>query len=926
MKHALRVLSILLLPCAALGQFFPYSGQSIINSNGAKIGAFSNITVCTYGASGTPCSPKATIYYDTNGTAKPNPFNADQNGNFNFFAATGIYVLNIQFGPSVYAYPVNISASGQSVLCTLGTGIDAGASIQNCINVLPASGGVVDASLITGAQTAAASIVANKPVTLKLGSITLACSQPGGAPCITVSSNGVRISGVGSASVLQQANVGTTGSPRNIISNTSGTTTAITDFEADNLKLVGVPGTNYAGGNNGVDIIQGTRVSAHDLKCTGLQLECVKVQNSVDVAIRSNEGYSLSGGIRLIGVRHFRIHHNNFHDTQNAATILSIPYAVDSVSGTGFPPSVDGVIDGNVATNYPNTEAVLIHDGSNLTITANVGNNVSTLVSLIPFAAPDAVMNWVVVGNTMNGTLTASSQPSGYGIACNGQSGLVASHGSISGNTVNNANRAILYDTQSGIGVNFCDDVEVVGNTVHGAGGHGIELAAGVTRVNIHGNMVTDVVASTGTYRDCIAVLPNVSGLSGRVDGNYCDSAGVNVRLDSYVPSLIIGPNNVFTNVTNSITDAFNAKVDSVLPIPVRLSIGAGLQPVYPLDIQKQYNSGLLTAGTPAGTTNNAGSLSAGSYRVQWTYVNILGQETTPGPEAIFVVPPSGNISLNAPVSQPGMAQSYHIYATAAGGATGTEKQCDSGNGIDFSTGYNIATACAGALAPGVNGTIGPELQLKVNGIEAPYTTDSTVGYGAQIQNQIATGNTQNTTSVKGGATIEHDHFGTGTMTKQEGVTAVAANRSTGTISTGNGLDSTMVNLAAGTITEGHGVVSQLVNNGGGTFTTGMTYYALPPAAPQPIGTYYAFRADDPGANCTTCWQFYSTGTKPSFLGGPLQLGPRTISTLPAAGSNVGMITVVSDSTVIAAEGQNCASGGTTIALAFSSGAQWKCF
>jgi hypothetical protein len=47
---------------------------------------------------------------------------------------------------------------------------------------------------------------------------------------------------------------------------------------------------------------------------------------------------------------------------------------------------------------------------------------------------------------------------------------------------------------------------------------------------------------------------------------------------------------------------------------------------------------------------------------------------------------------------------------------------------------------------------------------------------------------------------------------------------------------------------------------------------------------------------------------------------------LPAAAANAGNMLSVSDSTAIATEGQTCAGGGTTLALAFSNGTQWKCF
>lgn len=63
-----------------------------------------------------------------------------------------------------------------------------------------------------------------------------------------------------------------------------------------------------------------------------------------------------------------------------------------------------------------------------------------------------------------------------------------------------------------------------------------------------------------------------------------------------------------------------------------------------------------------------------------------------------------------------------------------------------------------------------------------------------------------------------------------------------------------------------------------------------------------------------------------SYTMTPLILGATTVSSLPAANQNYGAMLRVSDSTSIASEGQTCAGGGSTNALAFSNGSVWKCF
>jgi hypothetical protein len=67
--------------------------------------------------------------------------------------------------------------------------------------------------------------------------------------------------------------------------------------------------------------------------------------------------------------------------------------------------------------------------------------------------------------------------------------------------------------------------------------------------------------------------------------------------------------------------------------------------------------------------------------------------------------------------------------------------------------------------------------------------------------------------------------------------------------------------------------------------------------------------------------------TLPSVgLAGALSLGATTVGHLPSASVNPGAVYYVTDSTGIGSEGQPCAGGGTSLALAFSNGGGWKCF
>src|SRR5215472_2053858 len=69
---------------------------------GASVAVCSSQGVIGYGNS--PCSPLATIYTDaTLSTPAANPFNADPNGDYGFWAPPGTYQVQV-YGPQIGAY------------------------------------------------------------------------------------------------------------------------------------------------------------------------------------------------------------------------------------------------------------------------------------------------------------------------------------------------------------------------------------------------------------------------------------------------------------------------------------------------------------------------------------------------------------------------------------------------------------------------------------------------------------------------------------------------------------------------------------------------------------------------------------------------------------------------------------------------------
>lgn len=82
--------------------------------------AGATITVCQANATGTPCSPLATLYTDaTLTTTSPNPFHSDGIGNYHFYAPAGRYLLQVSSpqinGTITYPdviLPADVSSSG----------------------------------------------------------------------------------------------------------------------------------------------------------------------------------------------------------------------------------------------------------------------------------------------------------------------------------------------------------------------------------------------------------------------------------------------------------------------------------------------------------------------------------------------------------------------------------------------------------------------------------------------------------------------------------------------------------------------------------------------------------------------------------------------------------------------------------------------
>jgi hypothetical protein len=114
MKKRLFLLLALIFPALAYGQNSNYQ-QILLGSTGRPV-AGAQVTICSAGATGIPCSPTVNIY-NADGSAASNPIISDSLGNWGFWAPPGNYTytvtgLNVtSHGPFTISLPCIVGAS-----------------------------------------------------------------------------------------------------------------------------------------------------------------------------------------------------------------------------------------------------------------------------------------------------------------------------------------------------------------------------------------------------------------------------------------------------------------------------------------------------------------------------------------------------------------------------------------------------------------------------------------------------------------------------------------------------------------------------------------------------------------------------------------------------------------------------------------------
>lgn len=151
--------------------------DSVLRADGqAAVGA--TVRVCTEAASGSPCSPTASIFTDKALTiAKTNPIAVDSAGAFTYYATPSFYKEEICLGASCVTRIVQIAEPPTFIIrADNQTGADGGLKIAACLTALPATGGTCDARGLEGAQVISATITIPADVQLLLGAATYTSS------------------------------------------------------------------------------------------------------------------------------------------------------------------------------------------------------------------------------------------------------------------------------------------------------------------------------------------------------------------------------------------------------------------------------------------------------------------------------------------------------------------------------------------------------------------------------------------------------------------------------------------------------------------------------------------------------------------------------------------------------------------------------
>lgn len=470
----------------------------------------------------------ATIYSDANNTPLANPFTANNNGSWQFYAAGDVH-YDVVLSGAGFPAPFTISditIGGTTRSVAEFAGADLGARIMAAIAALPASGGVLDARSIQGNQTLSAITVSKQNVTILfgIGSFTMSAGN------VITANNGLMIRGEGPGLT------------------TLSFTGTVVNGQADVQMISAVGKTNIILENMTVDMAQANRATPATISHA-----CIYFQNCQDVWVRNveckrsaQEGILVAQDCSRMYFSSVSCHNNNQEG-----------FAVSATPGTGAIPSYIHCTD---VDSYDN--ALVSGNGDQALFCTTKSEWVGGFIGGRTGTGPSS---GVVMGSDFPGSYAYNAlkgllveNVNGPGVFLQRCPHTIVEGCTIRACAVAGGNSAGIFATSVG-GTN-ADHLRIANNRVIGSAGltiDGIQFAGGCANSVVVGNNITGVTRH-GVY------LSGANNAVVTVVGNHCESnGGDGIRAES--GNTTITGNTLNSNTGNGVTLATSSSVDSLV-------------------------------------------------------------------------------------------------------------------------------------------------------------------------------------------------------------------------------------------------------------------------------------------------------------------------------------------------------------------------
>ncbi len=332
----------------------------------------------------------------------------------------------------------------------------------------------------------------------------------------------------------------------------------------ESLTFQGIHGTALESWNNGVYMVDTSNVTVKNSTFTGLRYHAVYAKKSQNIHVTDNTVYGICLGIRFSGIQGGSIQRNTVRDPSTPNSTFTVALGLDSSADDGLPNTTDITIADNTVRNYVDAQGLMVHDGSNLTITNNLFDNVLIGIELNPFIGYDAINTVTVTGNTYYGTTVPGPRGTitNYGIAVSGGP-IVVRNVLISGNTVVGGNSITQSDAQGGIAVGWGDSVKVTGNTVRNSYGSAITFNNPNTNISVVSNTIDTVLTTPGGSQVGVYLALYGGQTTGCVGANTIDTVSYGIGAEQSSPDLVIAPNQITNNSIDRILNPSYMTIDS---------------------------------------------------------------------------------------------------------------------------------------------------------------------------------------------------------------------------------------------------------------------------------------------------------------------------------------------------------------------------